>query len=60
MSTNVPPAETTAPAETNPLLAFSEESLHKLERQAVCELLGHPKTMERVMGLLQTGKPVRN
>ena len=38
----------------------SEEWLLKLERQAFCELLGHPKTMERVMGLLQTGKPVRN
>ncbi len=38
----------------------SEEWLLKLERQAFCELIGHPKTMERVMGLLQTGKPVRN
>ena len=38
----------------------SEEWLLKLERQAFVELLSTPKTQERVMGLLQTGKPVRN
>lgn len=38
----------------------SEEWLLKLERQAFVELLATPKTQERVMGLLQTGKPVRN
>ena len=38
----------------------SEDWLLRLERQAFCALIGHPKTMERVMGLLQTGKPVRN
>lgn len=38
----------------------SEEWLLKLERQAFVELLGMAKTQERVMGLLQTGKPVRN
>ena len=31
-----------------------------LERRAFTSLLGHPKTQERIMGLLQTGKPVRN
>lgn len=31
-----------------------------LERRAFTGLLGHPKTQERIMGLLQTGKPVRN
>ena len=25
-----------------------------------CALLEHPKTQERIMGMLQTGKPVRN
>ena len=25
-----------------------------------CALLDHPKTQERIMGMLQTGKPVRN
>jgi len=37
-----------------------ESWLLKLERQAFVELLGTPKTQERIMGLLQTGKPVRN
>jgi len=31
-----------------------------LERHAFTSLLAHPKTQERIMGLLQTGKPVRN
>ena len=38
----------------------TEGWLLKLERQAFVELIGHPKTMERIMGLLQNGKPVRN
>lgn len=38
----------------------SEEWLLTLERKAFIELIGHPKTMERVMGILQNGKPVRN
>ncbi|RKP58913.1 3-hydroxyacyl-CoA dehydrogenase/enoyl-CoA hydratase family protein [Pararobbsia silviterrae] len=37
-----------------------EEWLLKLERNAFVELLGTAKTQERIMGLLQTGKPVRN
>ncbi|SNX29167.1 3-hydroxyacyl-CoA dehydrogenase [Polynucleobacter meluiroseus] len=37
-----------------------EEWLLKLERQAFVELMSHPKSMERIMGLLQNGKPVRN
>ena len=31
-----------------------------LERKHFCSLLDHPKTQERIMGMLQTGKPVRN
>jgi len=31
-----------------------------LERQAFCALLTEPKTHERIMGMLSTGKPVRN
>jgi 3-hydroxyacyl-CoA dehydrogenase len=31
-----------------------------LERRAFCELLQNPKTHERIMGMLNTGKPVRN
>jgi 3-hydroxyacyl-CoA dehydrogenase len=38
----------------------SEEYLHTLERDRFCALLDHPKTQERIMGMLQTGKPVRN
>jgi 3-hydroxyacyl-CoA dehydrogenase len=38
----------------------TEEWLLKLERKAFVELIGNPKTMERIMGILQTGKPVRN
>ena len=38
----------------------SEEYLMTLERQAFCSLLEHPKTQERIMGMLSTGKPLRN
>ena len=38
----------------------SEEYLMSLERKHFCSLLEHPKTQERIMGMLQTGKPVRN
>jgi 3-hydroxyacyl-CoA dehydrogenase len=30
------------------------------ERRAFMSLLNHPKTQERIMGMMQTGKPVRN
>ncbi len=38
----------------------SEEYLMALECKHFCALLEHPKTQERIMGMLQTGKPVRN
>ena len=38
----------------------SEEYLMALERQHFCALLELPKTQERIMGMLATGKPVRN
>jgi 3-hydroxyacyl-CoA dehydrogenase len=38
----------------------SEEYLMTLERQAFCALVQHPKTQERILGMLSTGKPVRN
>jgi hypothetical protein len=28
-----------------------------LERKAFCSLLEHPKTQERIMGMMSTGKP---
>ncbi len=38
----------------------TEEYLMTLERERFCGLLDHPKSQERIMGMLQTGKPVRN
>ena len=38
----------------------SEQWLLDMERKAFLELLNHPKTQERIMGMMQTGKPVRN
>ena len=38
----------------------TEEYLMTMERERFCALLDHPKTQERIMGMLQTGKPIRN
>ena len=38
----------------------SEEYVMTLERKAFGALLIHPKSQERIMGMLSTGKPVRN
>ena len=46
--------------DVDPGTLVSEEYLMTLERQAFTSLLGHPKTHERIMGMLSTGKPVRN
>ncbi|MFY8104661.1 MAG: 3-hydroxyacyl-CoA dehydrogenase/enoyl-CoA hydratase family protein [Ramlibacter sp.] len=37
-----------------------EEYLMALERQAFCSLITQPKTQERILGMLSTGKPLRN
>ncbi len=37
-----------------------EEWIMALERKGFTSLLTHPKTQERIMGMMQTGKPVRN
>jgi 3-hydroxyacyl-CoA dehydrogenase len=37
-----------------------EDWIMTLERRAFMSLLNHPKTQERIMGMMQTGKPVRN
>jgi 3-hydroxyacyl-CoA dehydrogenase len=37
-----------------------EEYLLGLERDAFMQLLGNPKTLERITHMLQTGKPLRN
>lgn len=38
----------------------TEAYLMGLEREAFCALVQHPKTQERIMGMLSTGKPLRN
>jgi 3-hydroxyacyl-CoA dehydrogenase len=37
-----------------------EQWLLDLERQHFMKLVAHPKSQERMMGMMQTGKPVRN
>jgi 3-hydroxyacyl-CoA dehydrogenase len=37
-----------------------EEWIMTLERKGFTSLLEHPKTQERIMGMMQNGKPVRN
>jgi len=46
--------------DVDPGTLVSEEYLMTLERQAFCSLIAHPKTQERILGMLNTGKPVRN
>ena len=38
----------------------SEDYLMTLERKAFCALIEHPKSQERIMGMMNTGKPLRN
>ncbi|TFY99697.1 3-hydroxyacyl-CoA dehydrogenase/enoyl-CoA hydratase family protein [Ramlibacter rhizophilus] len=38
----------------------TEDYLMKLEREAFCALVQHPKTQDRILGMLSTGKPLRN
>ncbi|HJW53740.1 MAG TPA: 3-hydroxyacyl-CoA dehydrogenase family protein, partial [Burkholderiaceae bacterium] len=53
-------AEVVCGGDIEPGSLVSEQWLLDLERKAFMELLSHPKTQERIMGMLQTGKPVRN
>lgn len=46
--------------DVDPGSLVTEDYVMALERQAFCSLLDHPKTQERIMGMLSTGKPVRN
>jgi 3-hydroxyacyl-CoA dehydrogenase len=46
--------------DVDPGTLVTEEYLMTLERAAFCELLASEKTQERIMGMLATGKPVRN
>jgi 3-hydroxyacyl-CoA dehydrogenase len=53
-------AEIVSGGDIEPGSLVSEQWLLDLERKAFMELLGNPKTQERIMGMMQTGKPVRN
>ncbi|TCS36977.1 3-hydroxyacyl-CoA dehydrogenase [Paucimonas lemoignei] len=53
-------AEVVSGGDVEPDSLVSEQWLLDLERKYFLELLNSPKTQERIMGMLQTGKPVRN
>ncbi len=53
-------AEVVCGGDVEPGSLVSEQWLLDLERKAFMELLNHSKTQERIMGMMQTGKPVRN
>ena len=46
--------------DVEPGTLVNEDYLMTLERRAFCSLIVHPKTQERILGMLNTGKPVRN
>ena len=46
--------------DVEPGTLVSEDYLMTLERRAFCSLIVHPKTQERILGMLNTGRPVRN
>lgn len=53
-------AEVVCGGDVDPGSLVSEEYLLTLERKAFCHLIAQPKTHERILGMLNTGKPVRN
>ncbi|SMB27942.1 3-hydroxyacyl-CoA dehydrogenase-like protein [Sterolibacterium denitrificans] len=53
-------AEIVCGGDVMPGSLVDEQWLLDLERKAFVTLLNHPKTQERIMGMMQTGKPVRN
>jgi 3-hydroxyacyl-CoA dehydrogenase len=53
-------AEVVSGGDIEPGSMVNEQWLLDLERKAFMELLANPKTQERIMGMMQTGKPVRN
>ena len=46
--------------DVEPSAQADEQWLLDLERKFFTELVNHPKSQERMMGMMQTGKPVRN
>jgi 3-hydroxyacyl-CoA dehydrogenase len=53
-------AEILCGGDVEPGSQVDEAWIMGLERKAFMSLLTHPKTQERIMGMMQTGKPVRN
>ena len=53
-------AEIMCGGDVEPGSMVDEEWIMALERKGFTSLLTHPKTQERIMGMMQTGKPVRN
>ena len=53
-------ADVVTGGDVDPGTLVNESYLMTLERRAFGTLLAHPKTQERIMGMLSTGKPLRN
>ena len=53
-------AEVMCGGDVDPGTLVDEAWLHALERKAFMGLLMHPKSQERIMGMMNDGKPVRN
>ena len=53
-------AEVLCGGDADPGSLVDEQWFLDLERKHFMHLVGHPKSQERMMGLMQTGKPVRN
>jgi 3-hydroxyacyl-CoA dehydrogenase len=53
-------AEVMCGGDVDPGSLVDEQWLLDHERRAFMSLLNHPKSQERIMGMMQTGKPVRN
>ncbi len=53
-------AEVMCGGDVEPGSLVDEQWLLDLERKHFVELVAHPKSQERMMGMMQTGKPVRN
>ncbi len=51
-------AEVVCGGDVDPGSLVSEEYIMGLERKAFCSLLTNPKTQERIMGMMYTGKPL--
>ena len=46
--------------DVDPGTLVNEEYLMQLEREAFTALVAHPKTQDRLLHMMNTGKPLRN